>query len=70
MWRCPALDIRILLAALHWHLHRLLQRYLLALFGGSATLHWNMAADSLMLHLVMYSLVSLVGLGKSSLFLL
>ena len=70
IWRCSALGIRNLLAVLHWHLHTLLPRYLLALLGGSATLHWNMAADSLMLHLVMYSLVSLVGLGKSSLFLL
>ena len=70
MWRCPALDIRNLLAALHWHLHRLLQRYLRALFGGSATIHWNMVADSLMLHLVMCSLVSHEGLGGSSLFLL
>ena len=70
MWRCPAIGIRNLLAVLHWHLHTLLPRYLLALLGGSAKLHRNIAAESLMLHLVMYSLPSLMGLGGSSLFLL
>merc|ERR1719341_729997 len=60
VWRCPALGVGNLLAVLHWQLHTLLPRHLLALLTGGASLHWNVAADSLMLDLVMHSLVGLV----------
>merc|ERR1719209_1331749 len=60
VWCCPALGVGHLLAVLHWQLHTLLPRHLLALLAGDASLHWNMAADSLVLDLVVHSLVGLV----------
>jgi len=65
VWCCPALGVGNLLAVLHWQLHTLLPRHLLALLTGGASLHWNMAADSLVLDLVMHSLVGLVMLDRS-----
>merc|ERR1719209_549660 len=65
VWCCPALSVGNLLAVLHWQLHTLLPRHLLALLTGGATLHWDMAADSLMLYLVVHSLVGLVMLDGS-----
>jgi len=65
MRSCPALGVGNLLAVLHWQLYTLLPRHLLALLAGDASLHWDMAADSLMLDLVMHSLVGLVMLEGS-----
>merc|ERR1719370_455803 len=62
---CPALGAGNLLAVLYWQLHTLLPRHLLALLTGGASLHWDMAADSLVLDLVMHSLVGLVMLDGS-----
>ena len=60
VWCCPAFGVGNLLAVLHWQLHTLLPRHLLTLLTGGATLHWDMAADSLVLDLVVHSLVGLV----------
>jgi len=60
MRSCPALGVGNLLAVLHWQLYTLLPRHLFALLAGGASLHWNVAADSLVLDLVVHTLVGLL----------